>query len=67
MPPAHTATQEPTIIVPFNFVHETHTFASQWVHDFHDYAEDGFGDETEQAEREQELARIRYLAETSET
>ena len=67
MPPAHTATQEPTIFVPLNFVHETYTFASQWIHDFHDYAEDISGDETEQAEREQELARIRYLAETSET
>ena len=67
MPPAHAVAQEPTITVPLNFVDETHTFASQWIHDFHDYAEDDFGEETEQVAREQELARIRYLAETSKT
>ena len=67
MPPARAVAQEPTITVPLNFVHETYTFTSQWLHDFHDYAEDDFGDEKEQAERQQELARITYLAETSET
>ena len=67
MPPAHTPTSEQHITVPLNFVHETYTFSSQWLHDFHDYAEDDFGDEEEQAERQQEMARITYLAETSET
>ena len=67
MPPADSVTLEPTIIVPLNFVAETHTFASEWLAYFYDYAKDGFGDEHEQAARERELTRVRYLAETSET
>ena len=61
-----TRTSEKTVVVPLKFVEETHTFASAWLADFHDYANDDFGDADEQAAREQELARIRYLADTSE-
>ena len=67
MPPASNPEPESAIVAPRAFVAEVHAFASAWLHDFADYAEDTFGDASEQAEREQELEHIRQLGETSET
>lgn len=66
MPQAEAPTSEQTITVPLKFVEEIHTFASHWLADFTDYANDDFGDDEEQTAREQEVTRLRYLAETSE-
>lgn len=66
MPPTADPNREPTIAVSRQFVEAVNDFASAWLEDFHDYAEDIAGDDAEQAEREQELERIRLLAETSE-
>ena len=67
MPPANTPAPEPTVAVPRAFVADIHAFASAWLEDCHDRANDRSGDDTEQADREAELARIRGIAETSET
>lgn len=66
MPPTADPNHEPTIAVSRQFVEEVNAFAAAWLEDFQDYAKDVSGDAAEQAEREQELERIRLLAETSE-
>ena len=66
MPPANTHAPEPTVAAPREFVADSHALAAARLEDCHDYANDGFGDETEQADWEQEQARIRRTAETAE-
>lgn len=66
MPPANTPAPEPTVAAPREFVADIHALAAARLEDCHDYANDGFSDETEQSDWEQEQARIRRIAETAE-